>query len=63
MSVNKNKLTARGKEIYNAGVRDALKEVRKYDGIISDANDRRVLVDNVMKNVSCKFPPQKPFRQ
>ena len=59
MSVNKKKLTPRGREIYNEGVRDALKEVWLHDGIISDANDRKYMVNKIQEKVSYKFPTPK----
>lgn len=59
MSVNKKKLTTRGREIYNEGVRDALKEVWLYDGIISDASARRYMVNRIQEKMSYKFPTPK----
>lgn len=62
MGVNKNKLTVRGREIYNEGIRDALKELLLYDGIIPDKYDRSVVVTNIQKKLSYKQPPFKPIR-
>lgn len=62
MAINKKKLTVRGREIYNEGVRDTLKEVWLHDGIISDAEDRRYMVNKIQEKVSYKSPPPKKIR-
>lgn len=49
----------REREIYNEGVRDALKEVWLYGGVIPDDNSRAYLCREVQKKVSYKNPEPK----
>jgi len=51
-----NKKTLRERECYNEGVRDALKEVWLYDGIIPDEMSREHLVRTVQRKISYADP-------
>lgn len=59
MNKKQNKKTLRERECYNEGVRDALKEVWLYDGVIPDETDREYMVRQVQKKVSYASPEPK----
>lgn len=56
-----NKKTLRERECYNEGVRDALKEIWLYDGLIPDEISRENMLRRVQEKVSYKHPEPKPL--
>lgn len=47
-----NKKTKREMEVYNEAIRDAMKEVWLYDGIIPDEVSREYMVRQIQKKLS-----------
>lgn len=61
MSTEKDLKTKREKEIWNEAVRDTLKEVWLYNGIIPDDFAREALCRNVQEKISYKNPEPIPL--
>lgn len=61
MEQGKNTLTLREREIWNEAVRDTLKEVWLYNGIIPDDFARETLCRNVQEKISYKKPEPTPL--
>jgi hypothetical protein len=55
------KASLREREIYNEAIRDAMKEVWLYDGLIQDNDARAYLCREVQKKLSYKQPAPKPL--
>jgi len=51
----------REREIYNEAIRDALKEVWLYNGVIPDAVDRAYMCRAIQEKLSFKNPPLTPL--
>jgi len=49
------KLTNEQKLIYNKGVKDACRELLKYDGVIQSACWRKYVSEDIKKNISYKI--------
>lgn len=62
MSNNKRKIrTLKEREFYNEAVRDTLKEVWLYDGVIPDEVSREYMVRKIQRDISYKKPEWTPL--
>jgi len=53
---------ANPKRIYNEAVRDVVKELWLFDGIVPNADERKALCNALLHKCSYKSPSQKPLK-